>query len=201
MEELKRMIIKSIRNDNFYDDKIKQGLLKFPPLEFISYFLVDDGDIDLSSLFFQYYQWYWEKLDYDEWKELLVRVSNSAPGIFSFFEISYGDLKIDMIPLYIGLKNVNNYMRYHALKRFFKIPHILQHDNKAERVTEMRSLDKECLPRMRKKLLSQGAIEAQRVEPRKKLQVGYTRVEPPSSWHVWVRDLSLDENDKPPWEQ
>lgn len=197
MEELRSAIITEIQMDEYNDNTIKERLSKIRPLEFIPYFLVN-GDIDYHYMFFLSNLWYWEELDYDDWKKILIKISNSGLGIRSFFLFTYRFLKIDLIPFYINLKNVNEFKRYHSLMSFFERPSFLRHDNEAERIIDMYSFDKGPLTRMRNKLLSQGAIEAQRVEPRKELHlIRYKIIEPPSSWQKWAKELSLNEPDSP----
>ena len=189
MEELRKAILfDGILKTNFHDDELKRRLFNFQPLEFIPYFLLD-GDISYNNIFFLSNMLYWEKLDYSDWKELLIKVSDHALGIYSFFVITYKYLEIDMIPFFKNLDSENQEKKEMSLKRFFENPHILQHDNEAERLIKMYSLDSKCLNQIRKKLLLQGAMEAQKIEPRKKLRVGYTVVKPPSSWYEWARDL------------
>ena len=182
------IVIKGILEENFHDDKLKKRLLAFPPLEFIPIFLAK-MDIQYNSIFFLSTLSYWESLDYSDWKQLLFKVSHSGQGTQSFFVITYKYLKIDMFPFFKNLKTSDDVKRDLLLKCFFEYPHILQHDDEAKVWIEMYSLDEECLIRIRTKLLEQGAIKAQRIEPRKKTKVGFTIIEPPSSWQVWAKDL------------
>lgn len=192
MEELDSAIIEGIQNDKFHDDSIKQRLSEFPQLEFIPYFLLDK-DFGYNNMFFLTNLWYWEELSYEDWKQLLVKVSHKVLGVYSFFTFTYKFLKIDMIPFYISLENCDEGLKRYSLTYFFENPHFLQHDKDAEITIEMYSFDKGALGRMKEKLLSQGAIEAERIEPRKKLRVGYTTIEPPASWYAWEKDLGLED--------
>jgi hypothetical protein len=191
MEELRTaMIAEGILKENFHDDKLKERLFELQPLEFIPYFLLN-SNIRYNDIFFLSNMPYWEKLDYADWKQLLADISNSSLGIYSFFVITYKFMKIDLIPYFKNIEIGDQRKKKLSLIRFFEDPYILQHDDEAERLIEVYSLDRECLVRIRNKLLSQGAQEAQRVEPRKKLGLGlgYTTIEPPSSWREWAADL------------
>jgi hypothetical protein len=193
MEELSTAIITDgILMENFHDNELKERLLEFQPMEFISYFLLNGG-IDYNNVFFLSNMSYWETLSYTDWKQLLANVSNSnkSVGIYSFFVITYKFIKIDFIPYFKNMKVGNQYNKKMLLKRFFELPHVLQHDDEADKLIKLYSLDKDPLTRIRTKLLSQGAKEAQRIEPRKELGfgLGYTTIEPPSSWQEWAADL------------
>lgn len=189
MEKLRKEIIaEEILKTNFHDQGIKERLVAFRPQEFIPYFLLNSG-ITYNHVFFLSNLVYWEQLDYSDWKNLLVQMSHRSLGIYSFFVITYKYLKIDFLPFFCNLETDHHDLKTGALKRFYENPHILQHDDEADKLMTQYHLDKKCLVRIRKKLLLQGATKAETVQPRKKLRVGYTKINPPSSWGEWSKCL------------
>jgi hypothetical protein len=191
MKELaEAIIVEGIQQEDYHDEDLKGRMREFQPLEFISYFLLN-GDIYCNNYFFLYDLSYWLKLEYSDWKKLLVNVSssNKSVGIYSFVVITYKFLKIDFIPYFITLEVGNQNNKKLLLKNFFKSPYLLQHDDEVDELMDLYSLDRESLTQIRTKLLSQGAKEAQRIEPRKELGfgLGHTTIKPPSSWHRWEK--------------
>jgi hypothetical protein len=191
MEKLvETIIVEGSQKENHHDEKLKERMNEFKPLEFISCFLIN-GDIYYNNLFFLSNLLFWSKLDYPDWKQLLVMVSNNTLGMYSFVVVTYKFLKIDFIPYFKDLEVGNQNNKKLLLKNFFKSPYLLQHDDEVDELMDLYSLDRESLTQIRTKLLSQGAKEAQRIEPRKELGfgLGHTTIEPPSSWQEWAADL------------
>lgn len=87
-------------------------------------------------------------------------------------------------------KTENEDLKISVLKDFYENPHILQYDNdEAYSLIKDYSLNGECLIGIRKKLLLQGAIEAERIEPRVELGFGYAKTKPPVSWDESCKEL------------
>jgi hypothetical protein len=91
----------------------------------------------------------------------------------------------------MGMKEGDQRKKRLSLIRFFEDTYILQHDNKAEEIINFYALNGEYLQRIRSKLLSQGALKADLIEPRKKMKsgVGFTKIQPPPSWNTWYDEL------------
>lgn len=184
------IIVEAIQKADFNNSRLKKRLLEIEPLKFIPYFLLN-ADIEYNNFFFLSNLEYWEKLNFVDWQQVLVEVSSSSLGIYSFFVITYKFLKVDFIPYFMGMKEGDQRKKRLSLMRFFEDAYILQHDNKAEEIINFYDLDGEYLQRIRSKLLLQGALKADLIEPRKELGfgLGYTKAKPPESWNTWYDEI------------
>jgi len=189
MEKLRKAILcEGIWKTDFHNEELKKRLSEIPQLEFIPYFLLN-GDISSNDIFFLSNLGYWEEMDFEGWKRLLINIQHKGLGVYSFFVITYKYLKINLIPFFKDLVSEYEDLKISSLKRFYDNPHILQHDDEADRLIKKYNLDSGGLDRIRRKLLSQGALPAEKIVPRKKLQVGYSVINPPIGWDKWAKEL------------